>query len=100
MTFYRFLLPLLLAGGWCAQAQHTLRGSVASAQNTPLDGAHIHIDNLHGVASPDGGYELHGIGTGSHRVVISYLGYKSLDTILAFDSDRVLNAILEPESLA
>lgn len=99
MTFYRFLLPLLLAGSWCAQAQHTLRGRVHSAQQVPLEGAHIHIENLHAVASPDGGYELHGIATGSHRVVISYLGYKSLDTVMAFDGDRVLNAILQPESL-
>lgn len=98
MKFYRFLLPLHLVGSWCAQAQHTLRGNVQSAQQ-PLEGAHIHIENLHAVASPDGGYELHGITTGSHRVVISYLGYKSLDSIIAFDSDRILNATLEPESL-
>lgn len=98
MKFYRFLLPLLLAGSWCTQAQHTLRGSVQSAQQ-PLEGAHIHIENLHAVAAPDGGYELHGITTGSHRVVISYLGYKSLDTVIAFDSDRILNATLQPESL-
>lgn len=99
MTFFRFLLPLILAGSWCAHSQHTLRGSVTSAQNTPLDGAHIHIENLHAVASPDGGYELHGISTGSHRVVISYLGYKSLDTVVAFERDRILNAILQPETL-
>jgi iron complex outermembrane recepter protein len=99
MNFYRFLLPLLLAGSWCAHSQHTLRGTVTSAQDTPLDGAHIHIDNLHGVASPDGNYELHGIATGSHRVVVSYLGYKSLDTLIAFDSDRIFNAVLQPESL-
>lgn len=98
MNFYRFLLPLLLAGSWCAHSQHTLRGSVTSAQNTPLDGAHIHINNLHTVAQPHGGYELHGISTGSHRVVISYLGYKSLDTVIAFNSDRILNAVLQPES--
>ncbi|MGV3460307.1 MAG: TonB-dependent receptor [Flavobacterium sp.] len=99
MTFYRFLLPLLVAGSWCAQAQHTLRGTVTSAQQVPLEGAHIHIDSLHAVASPDGGYELHSIATGSHRVVISYLSYKSLDTVMAFDSDKILNAVLQPESL-
>lgn len=99
MNFYRFLLPLLLAGSWCAQAQHTLRGSVTSVQNAPLDGAHIHIESLHAVASPDGSYELHGISTGNHRVIVSYLGYKSLDTIIDFNSDRILNAFLQPESL-
>ena len=68
----KIFLLLLLAGSWCAQAQHTLRGSVQSAQQ-PLEGAHIHIENLHAVAAPDGGYELHGL----RRTIVGLHGKRS-----------------------
>ncbi|MBE98882.1 TonB-dependent receptor [Flavobacterium coralii] len=99
MKFFRFLLPLLLAGSWCAKAQYTLGGSVRTPQNIALDGAHIHIGALHGITAPDGSYEVHNIPGGEQRVVISYIGYKTLDTIIFFHNDVRLNAILKPESL-
>ncbi len=94
-----FMLLLLLAGcGW-AQAQHTLRGTVSTPQNQPLEGAHVHIEQLHTATAPDGSYELHPVSDGEHRVTLSYIGYKTIDTLLNFNSDVVLNVLLKPETM-
>lgn len=98
MRTYLLLLLALLAGSGCVQAQNTLSGTVRTLQNQPLDGAHIHIEQLHGVSSPTGYYEVHGLTNGEHRVVISYIGYKSLDTIIDFRQNMILDASLKPES--
>jgi iron complex outermembrane recepter protein len=92
-----YLLMALLATGWCAFSQHSLSGKVLTNTGAPLDGAHIHIENLHGTSLPDGTYSVTGIATGSHRVVISFVGYVSLDTIVDFHKNEVLNANLKPE---
>ncbi|TRW22419.1 TonB-dependent receptor [Flavobacterium zepuense] len=98
MRIYFTLLAVFLAGSWCAYSQVTLSGKVATTQNQPLDGAHIHIDNLHAMSLPDGLYSLPGIPAGSHRVVVSYIGYKSLDTVVDIYRNLVLDAVLNPES--
>lgn len=97
MRIYILLLALLVGSG-CAYSQHIISGNVAAPQNKPLDGAHIHIEQWQGVSAPDGHYEVHGIPSGQHRVVISYIGYKALDTVVDVYSDMVLDAVLQPES--
>lgn len=97
MKFYLTLLALA-AGSWCVHSQNTISGKVLTAQQQPLDGAHIHIEQLHATSSPDGYYELHGLADGSHRVVISYVGYKSLDTVVDVTGNIELDAVLQPET--
>jgi iron complex outermembrane receptor protein len=92
------LLLLLIAGSRYTYAQSVLSGTVATTQGQPLDGAHIHIENLHATTLPDGTYTLPGIAGGSHRIVVSYIGFKSLDTIIDVYNNRILNAVLKPES--
>lgn len=93
------MLIAFLATGWCAQAQYSLNGTVSNSQSFPLDGAHIHLDENHATASlPDGTYNLPNIGAGSHRIVISYIGYKSLDTIVNLYSNLIIDARLKPQN--
>lgn len=94
MRFYILLLFALVATGSSSYSQSTLSGNVTDSKNQPLDGAHIHIEQLHAVSSPLGTYEIHNIPDGKHRVVISYIGFAAMDTIIDFDGDRVLDAVL------
>lgn len=87
-----------MAGSLCAYSQNTISGSVITTQNKPLDGAHIHIEELHAISNPDGSYIMQDIPAGQHRVVVSYIGYKSLDTLLYITGSSRLDAILQPES--
>ncbi len=92
------LLLALLAGSGCAYSQHTISGNVAAPQNKPLDGAHLHTGTLHAVSTPGGYYEVHNVPSGRQRVVISYIGYKTLDTLVDVYGDIRLDAILKPEA--
>lgn len=87
-----------MAGSLCAYSQNTISGSVTTTQNKPLDGAHIHIEQLHVMSNPDGSYKMQNIPAGQHRVVVSYIGYKSLDTLLYITGSTRLDAILQPET--
>jgi iron complex outermembrane receptor protein len=97
MRIYFMLLALLLAGSWYAQSQNTLSGRVATLQNQPLDGAHIHIGDLTAFTNPEGHYHMAGLPAGSHNVIIEYIGYKTIDTIINITGKRTLNAVLKPE---
>jgi len=98
MRFYYLILAVFIAGGVCAYSQNTISGSVTTAKNTPLDGAHIHIEQLHAVSNPDGTYALHNVPSGQHRVVVSFIGFKSLDTLVTISGPMRFNAVLKPES--
>lgn len=95
MQFIYSLLALLAGGLVHAQ---TLSGRVSTLQNQPLDGAHIHTGTLHGLTRPDGYYELHRLPSGPNRIVFSYIGYKSLDTLINVQGDLRLDVILKPEN--
>jgi len=87
-----------MAGSYSAYSQNTISGNVTTAKNTPLDGAHIHVEQLHSVSNPDGTYALHNVPSGQHRVVVSFVGFKSLDTLVTISGPMHLDAILKPES--
>jgi iron complex outermembrane receptor protein len=86
-----------MAGTLCAYSQNTLSGTIATTRNKPLDGAHIHIGELHAMSHPDGSYEVHGILAGQQRVVMSYVGYASLDTLVNIQGSTRFDAVLQPE---
>lgn len=98
MRFNILLLFALVAMSNSTYSQSTLSGRVTDTKNQPLDGAHIHIGERHSLSNPAGFYELHNIPNGQQRVVISYIGYSALDTILDIREDMVLNAVLKPQS--
>lgn len=99
MRFYIVLLFALVVTGNSAYSQSTLSGKVTDSKSQPLDGAHIHIGELHAISTPLGTYELHNIPNRQQRVVISYIGYTTLDTIIRFNGSTVrLNATLKPAS--
>lgn len=98
MKFYHLLLVLVLLAGSGVRAQHTLTGTVHTPQNKPLDGAHIHLPKNHGISMPNGYFQIHPVATGSQRVVVSYIGYKTLDTLINFYNDVHLEVVLKPES--
>lgn len=98
MRIYTLLLALL-AGSWCAHSQHTISGKVAAPKNIPLDGAHIHIGLLHGTSAPDGSNEVRNVASGEQRVYFSYIGYRTLDTLINMQGDLRLDVALTPETM-
>lgn len=94
--FFTFLA--LLAGGYYAFSQNTLSGTVSDPSGLPLESAHIHIGSQTTFADSDGQYRQSGIETGQQHLLIEYIGYKSLDTLISITENTLFNAVLKPQA--
>lgn len=98
MRIYLTLLAISMAGSWCAFSQNTITGTITTPQHQPLEGAHIHIEQQQGISDAKGYYKINGITPGEHRLVISFIGYATVDTIVDVTDSIVFDVILKPET--
>jgi iron complex outermembrane recepter protein len=98
MRIYFTLLAVFMAGTWCAFSQNTLSGTITTLDNKPLEGAHIHIQELQAVTNPNGYYEIPGLSKKEQRLVISYVGYTTVDTLISVDTNIIFDVKLAPET--
>ena len=96
MRIFYTLVALVAANGF-AYSQNSLSGNVTDSQNRPLEGTHVHIDDLHAESLPDGSYLLPNIPAGNQRVIATYIGFYALDTIINISGNAVLNIKLKPK---
>ncbi|RAR46406.1 TonB-dependent receptor [Flavobacterium lacus] len=93
---YLIILFFLLWFGFSSYGQFTLSGKITNEKNQPLTGSHIHTKYLNNASNPIGEFEINGLPKGELRVYISYLGYKTCDTLVDITEDVVLNVKLKP----
>jgi len=93
---YFIILFFLFWFGFSSYGQFTLSGKITNEKNQPLTGSHIHTKYLNTASNPIGEFEINGLPKGELRVYISYLGYKTCDTLLDITEDVVLNVKLKP----
>lgn len=93
---YFIILFFLLWFGFSCYGQFTLSGKITNEKNQPLTGSHIHTKYLNTASNPIGEFEINGLPKGELRVYISYLGYKTCDTLVDITEDFVLNVKLKP----
>ncbi|HRE77666.1 MAG TPA: TonB-dependent receptor [Flavobacterium sp.] len=93
---YLIILFFLLWFGFSSYGQFTLSGKITNEKNQPLTGSHIHTKYLNTASNPIGEFEINGLPKGKLRVYISYLGYKTCDTLVDITEDFVLNVKLKP----
>ena len=93
---YFFILFFLLWFGFSSYGQFTLSGKITNEKNQPLTGSHIHSKSMNAVSNPIGEFEINGLPKGELRVYVSYLGYKTCDTLISINQDVLLNVKLKP----
>ncbi len=93
---YLIILFFFLWFGFSSYGQFTLSGKITNEKNQPLTGSHIHTKYLNTASNPIGEFEINGLPKGELRVYISYLGYKTCDTLVDITEDFVLNVQLKP----
>ncbi len=76
--------------------EFSLRGKVTDRQDYPLEGAHLHIDNKFILTEENGNYQID-LKEGKHRVTVSYIGFKDVDTVISLSEDTVVNFSLEED---
>lgn len=92
-----FIVVFLLCFG-LFHAQNTVSGTVVDEQNNPLSGSHVHIGSKTSTADSSGNYSLKNVPNGNIKVYVSFVGYQSIDTIVAVSSNRKLDFKLKKKS--
>ncbi|MBI6117451.1 TonB-dependent receptor [Salegentibacter maritimus] len=80
--------------------QLKLEGRVVNEQDEALLGAHIHINNRFVLAGENGSYRIGALKEGEHRINVSYIGFRTLDTLISLAEDTVVNFKLKEDAAA
>lgn len=78
-------------------SQNTVRGKITNQNRAPLSGSHIHIGTKSVSSNDTGIYFIKRLPSGVTKVHVSYIGYKSIDTVLTIKGDVVLDFALQPQ---
>ncbi|MFV8363726.1 TonB-dependent receptor [Flavobacterium sp. ZT3P35] len=76
-------------------AQNVVSGQITVSGGIPLAGSHIHIGKKTVSSDVSGNYTIRKLPTGNIKVFVSYVGYKSVDTLVNLSDDQVLNFTLK-----
>lgn len=85
-----FLLSCTI--GW---TQYSISGKISNTNQLPLAGSHIHIGQHSVSADAAGEYLVPGLPSGHTKIYVSYIGYKSKDTIVNLQNSLTLNFVLQ-----
>jgi len=96
MRYFIALVFLFIGNQSLVYSQNTISGKITSQKNEPLDGAHIHAGQNFAVSNPIGAFSID-VPSVQNRIVVSYIGYKTVDTLLNVDKDVVLNIQLKED---
>ena len=94
---YFFILFFWLWFGFSGYSQFTLSGKITDENNNSLTGSHIHTPFANAISNSMGTFEINRLPKGEFRVQISYLGYKTCDTLIELNWDFILNVKLKAE---
>jgi len=95
---YILLVGFLIIGNQArVYSQNSLLGRITNEQRQPLAGAHVRVSTYFANTDEFGNFLIKGIPNARLQVSVKYLGYKSLDTIIDFKRNVIVNISLRPE---
>ena len=81
-------------------SQNTISGRITGDTNETLEKCHVHIGSKSDNSNKDGYYEIRNIANGPAKVLITYLGYKSIDTLITVTGNLEINFVMQPQKEA
>jgi len=97
MRYILLFVFLFMGNQSLVYSQNSLSGKITNEKKQPLAGSHIHVSSFFANADEAGNYTINGIPNARLQVFVEYLGYKTLDTIIDFQGNKVLNIALRPD---
>jgi iron complex outermembrane recepter protein len=92
-VFLFFVLPLK-----SFSQDFDLEGEIKDSKNSPLEGAHVHVENSFTLTNAGGFFRIAGLPRGSYRMTVTYLGFKPVDTLINMDEDKKIVLTLEEDT--
>lgn len=86
---------LYFGGVYC---QNTISGKIVDENNMGLEKSHIHISSKSTNSKKDGSFVIRNIPNGSAKVLITYVGYKPIDTTIVVNSDLEINFVMRQKN--
>lgn len=77
-------------------SQNTVSGNIVDQENRPLENSHIHIASKSANSRKDGSYSIGNLASGPAKVLITYVGYEAIDTLITVNGNLVLNFRMKP----
>lgn len=101
MKPFIFIILLYFVTPFTSLSQNfELEGEVRDDKNIPLEGAHIHLDNRFTLTNAGGYFKVDNLSPGSYRIIVTYLGFHSLDTLIKMDEDKEIFLTLKSDTSA
>jgi iron complex outermembrane recepter protein len=91
-----FILLFILLLETSVYCQYSVQGKVSNEKNQPLENSHIHTTYGNVLSNPMGEFELNNLPKGKLRIFISYVGYKTCDTLISVEASHFLDVQLKP----
>lgn len=87
-----FIIVILLVSGNISfvHAQNIVSGRITNSRNEVLTESHIHVGDVYALSDSEGNYTI-SIPNGKSRIVISYVGYKTIIKDIEIKNDMTLN---------
>lgn len=79
-------------------SQNTISGKIVDENNMALEKSHIHISSKSTNSKKDGTFIIRNIPNGSAKVLITYVGYKPIDTIIEVNGNLEINFQMKQKS--
>lgn len=81
-----------------SKAQFSVSGTISEKQNTFLPGATVRLKNKNAGATADsqGHYRIDNLKAGDYTLIVSFIGYQSIEKAVRLDADQTLNFTLVP----
>lgn len=96
MRYFIALVFLFIGNQSFVYSQNKITGKITNEKNEPLAGAHIHAGQNFSISDPIGNFAID-VPFGENRIVVSYVGYKTVDVIQNVSGDMVLNIQLKED---
>ena len=99
MRYFIALVFLFIGNQSLVYSQNKVSGTVTNEKNEPLGGSHIHTSSDFTLSEPDGKFAIK-VASGKNRFIVSYIGYKTIDTLINVSNDYILNFKLKQDIAA
>ena len=97
MRYFIALAFLFIGNQTLVYSQNRLSGKITNQKNEPLAGSHIHSGENFATSDPSGTFFIN-LPSGKSRLVVSFLGYKTKDTLVDASEISFVNIILKEDA--